>query len=549
MLAVSVDLLTGRYVATAYNDRYQAEWPPHPARLFSALVAALPRDNEPPDTEAAEALLWLESLSAPHITASDASHRAVTPTYVPVNDNVLVKLDDLALDKLAEFEAQVAAATTPKERKSAESAWKKALKKHNDNVAKAIHLKGEPSASERKTATQQYQASGLRQARTFPSVTPRQPQVVYHWPNATPTEAQRSALDRLAARVTRLGHSSSLVSVGLVDAPPPPTLVPHPQGDLILRVPGPGQLHRLEAAFAVHQETEPRVLPCAFARYAPPNTSRAESTPNSVFGRDWVVFRRIAGPMFPPSATALLSGRLRAALMAHCPAPIPWALSGHQPDGAPALDAHAAFLSLPFVGHEHADGCIRGLAMVLPRDLSDREREHVLAAVAAWEDAAREDDEAFPTLPLHFGDAGTLFLERVVDRAPLRTLRAGTWCAASKTWGTVTPIALDRNPGELRTRDRDRLDKALASAVATIERACTRIGLPCPVRVEVQPGAPFVAGEPIRAFPPFPAQPGRTRRVQVHARLTFAEPVSGPVILGAGRFVGLGLCRPLPSED
>ena len=40
MLAIEFELLTGRYAATAHNDRSRAEWPPHPARIFSALVAA-----------------------------------------------------------------------------------------------------------------------------------------------------------------------------------------------------------------------------------------------------------------------------------------------------------------------------------------------------------------------------------------------------------------------------------------------------------------------------------------------------------------------------
>jgi CRISPR-associated protein Csb2 len=34
-------------------------------------------------------------------------------------------------------------------------------------------------------------------------------------------------------------------------------------------------------------------------------------------------------------------------------------------------------------------------------------------------------------------------------------------------------------------------------------------------------------------------------RQLTHAVIQFAEPVEGPVLLGAGRFLGLGLCRPL----
>jgi hypothetical protein len=39
MLAIELVFLTGRYVATAYNSRTESEWPPHPARVFSALSA------------------------------------------------------------------------------------------------------------------------------------------------------------------------------------------------------------------------------------------------------------------------------------------------------------------------------------------------------------------------------------------------------------------------------------------------------------------------------------------------------------------------------
>ena len=44
---IEVNFLTGRFVATCHNDRRQPEWPPHPARLFSALVAAWADADEP----------------------------------------------------------------------------------------------------------------------------------------------------------------------------------------------------------------------------------------------------------------------------------------------------------------------------------------------------------------------------------------------------------------------------------------------------------------------------------------------------------------------
>src|SRR4051812_34747735 len=94
MLTIEVELLAGRYAATAHNDRGRAEWPPHPARFFSALVAAL-HDGEPVDALEREALLWLEQQPPPSLVADlsvgeDLGRRRVLDVFVPVNDISLV---------------------------------------------------------------------------------------------------------------------------------------------------------------------------------------------------------------------------------------------------------------------------------------------------------------------------------------------------------------------------------------------------------------------------------------------------------------------------
>ena len=95
MFALELTLLTGRYVATQYNDRRRVEWPPHPARLFSALAAAHFAVETPCSVER-EALKWLEALGAPEIaasnTADDAAElaRDVVTVFVPVNDTTVV---------------------------------------------------------------------------------------------------------------------------------------------------------------------------------------------------------------------------------------------------------------------------------------------------------------------------------------------------------------------------------------------------------------------------------------------------------------------------
>jgi CRISPR-associated protein Csb2 len=58
-----------------------------------------------------------------------------------------------------------------------------------------------------------------RQPRAFPAMIPAadRPLVRYIWPNADGIETHRSALARLVAEVTYLGHSHSLVRVAIVD--------------------------------------------------------------------------------------------------------------------------------------------------------------------------------------------------------------------------------------------------------------------------------------------------------------------------------------------
>jgi CRISPR-associated protein Csb2 len=59
------------------------------------------------------------------------------------------------------------------------------------------------------------------------------------------------------------------------------------------------------------------------------------------------------------------------------------------------------------------------------------------------------------------------------------------------------------------------------------------------------PAAPLAGGDKARQFPPFETGKPPIQRVLVHATLTFEQPVEGPVLLGAGRYFGLGLFRPL----
>lgn len=559
MLTMRVELLTGRYVATAYNDRRTAEWPPHPARLFSALVATWANADEP-DAAERTALEWLERAGAPLIRASTCAERDVMTHYVPVNDTTVLPDLSLARARLLECEHEVekvlvavsateaVGGNTAALARKLERARKKSdaqRQKLRERTASAVAV-GRRTDAGVKAAEGLLPGGRLRQPRHFPSVTPEVPVVELTW-SADPPPEVRAALAGLGSRVIRLGHSSSLVNCAVVErAGGDANWCPDEDGQELLRVPLPGQLERLEAAFELHGEIEPRVLPCRFERYrhgAPGMTS--EPAPRPVLGDDWIVFRRAGGPAFHATRAVDVAYAVRGALLSFADDPPPETISGHREDGSPARRPHVAVIPLPFVGHEHADGRLLGVAIVLPRNLPPSDRQAVLRAVGRWEEASRLEDEETPIVPVQLGAAGVLELERIAwGEAGLSGLRSSTWCRPSKVWMSATPVALDRNPGHLRARDPVKAAAAHREAEGVIAHACQNIGLPEPVAVTVLPSITMPGVTKAQQFPPFPPRDGGPRRVKVHVRVEFPVAVCGPLILGAGRYFGLGLMRP-----
>ncbi len=559
MFALEITLLTGRYVATSFDDRGRAEWPPHPARLFSALCATHFEALEPPVAER-EALAWLERQGAPEITAPEASAREVVTVFVPVNDTSVVGSLDKELGALDEARAEMGAAKEKggKALAAAEKKLAKAAARLEEATRKAIApvAPGKEGKEGPADAVSLLPERRTRQPRTFPSVAPEEigsvdPQVVFVWPEAEPSLEQRSTLDALAARVVRLGHSSSLASVRVREDRPAPTWVPDAvsarptQDTTVLRVVGSGQVEALSSAFERLGDAPGRVMPAAFQRYVRPRLDQTPELPTTLFGDDWIVLRRVDGPRLPSIRAVDIARALRNALMAAHGPDAPEVLSGHRPSGSRSERPHMAYLPLPFVASQHADGSILGVALVLPREATEEERITVYRTLHRWEGQERQGDEDTPRLPLLLGRSGVLGVARLEDEAAQSTLRASTWCAASRIWSSATPVALDRNPGDLRSSDPTKEAAAYAEAEATIAASCVRLGLPAPLRVTVQPAAPLAGADKARHFPPFSTGKPPVQRVLVHATLIFATRVTGPILLGAGRYFGLGLFRPL----
>ena len=546
MLAIEVNFLTGRFVATAHHNRNQSEWPPHPARLFSALVATWGEGEDSPDPREREALEWLEAQPPPSIVVPDGTPRKVLTHFVPVNDSKIVK----SLNKYMENAGKI---------EELESKYREALQESEGEITKTVEkLRNDLE----KTKEFQVWASfgdkdspdlslmpehRPKQARTYPSVTPDEPRVTYLW-NDAPSSEVVEVLDGLTERVTRIGHSSSLVSCRLTTDSPSPNHVPSEAGEP-LRCVREGQLAALEQLHQRHQGNKPRALPYELVRYKEVDIDEAEELPPIApdTAGEWLIFEFEPKDRSVPSfQTTTITSVFRSALLHYADDPIPESISGHRPDGKPSPDPHVGFLALPWVQHEHSDGRIMGVAINMPENMDSTAKKAVYRAIAKWE-AEKKDSP----LKLTFGSQGDMSMTRVIGPSQLVTLRRSLWNSKSNRWVTATPIALPTHPGPLSRGTATSRAKAWAKAEEAVADSCRHVGLPAPSDV-VLSFSPFIPGaRPASKFPAF-KQRGRdgnqVARRLLHAAVTFDQPVKGPLLLGSGRFLGLGLMLPVREQ-
>ncbi|HET7505462.1 MAG TPA: type I-U CRISPR-associated protein Csb2 [Kofleriaceae bacterium] len=568
MLALRLDLLTGRYAATAYNDREKVEWPPHPARLFSALVATWADAQGTTDGDAElAALQWLEQQAAPLILASPRAHDGArnvmgssvpVTVFVPVNDVGVIKAPDHT--KLEAAERVLAETDEPRARAKAQAQVARLTDKLVADTAKETAVPARFGKHDASSAEHALIERRVRQPRSFPCAVPEHPAFAFEWPDATAPAGVLEALSRLAQRLVRLGHSSSMVHARVATQPELAELaarttryVPDDQeGELVIRWVSPGQLERLCRAHAQHLQVEPRVLPAQFVRYREgARRTRAESV-HTEFDHELIIYARESGPRLPITSAPGISQQFRRALMSFADQPVPEVISGHQASGAPSEATHLAIVPLPAVIGPYADGALLGLALVLPRAADTAARQAILRAIGRFEEHHRIDQEDAPVVKLLLGDTPELGLRRVVwGEDSRRTLQPNTWTRPSRQWASATPVALDRNPGDLQDPDPRLRAAAFDAAKASIIAAVQRIGLPAPAELDVVRSCVLPGTAKPRAFSRFPSDAGKQQRVLVHVRLVFPGPVRGPVLIGAGRYQGMGLCLPVdrgPSE-
>ncbi|MDQ3776995.1 MAG: type I-U CRISPR-associated protein Csb2 [Pseudomonadota bacterium] len=517
MFGLGIRYLMGWAMAAADGAKKErAEWPPHPDRVFMALAAAWFETGK--DVAEGEALHWLESLDAPEIAASGANLREVTTSFVPVND-------------------------------SSNPIMVKYVKKVRTEKPFA-QMGSVPIGRD-------------RQPRAFPVAIPHNSSVHLIWHDAF-AERHRHPLASLCRKVTAIGHPASLVQMWLAETPPAPNLAPRAGvAKHRLRVFGPGRLAYLEArcnreAVIVHGDLEARIRaakgrentmlkkelkerfphgrpvslrpePGLWQGYDVPGPVGETKPHGSVFDPRLLVLA-LSGKRLPLQATLKLTEALRGALLSACPEPIPEWVSGHTHHGQPSSKPHAALLPLPFVGAEHADGRLMGLAVALPRDLDPTEAARVLEP---W----LRDKHGQPCrICLFDGQWLECGAELDTREAPPFNLRSDTWTRASRRWATVTPVVLDRHF--------DGADKWERGA-EVVKDSCERVGLPRPVEVLLHPVSLCEGVPKSNEFPWISRKKDGGRMHHTHAAIVFEEAIQGPVIVGAGRFRGYGLCRPM----
>ncbi len=300
-----------------------------------------------------------------------------------------------------------------------------------------------------------------RQPRSFPVAIPDSDTVFLIWPQLDVGGSLRSALAGLCRKVCAVGHSASLVQMWVEDNPPVPNLAPteRPGAPMRLRVPWSGRLHELETRY----NAELRPTPAGWKGYAEPTKGTPIPAPSgTVFSADLVVLRVVEGSRpLGLESTLMLTEALRGAAMKSCPDPPPEWISGHaSPQGPPSQKPHIAFAPLAHVGREHADGHLLGIALAVPKGVSDGGQRECLSPLVFGESGLAR------AIRLTLGSVGVW--SAVLDDREDRpwTLRPEAWTGnpaqGYETWATVTPIVLDRYPKERQAGAEPTVSKRLS---------------------------------------------------------------------------------------
>lgn len=484
-LSICIEFLVGRYTATNLHKYKKPEWPPHPGRLFMAMVSSYFNGDKKQDEK--EALEYLEQCKPPSIyyESDKITTRDNVETFVPINDELKSK------------------------------------------------FKGES-----RLTTLEIPLDRLRQPRMFPTTITGYDPLYFVWDDVVIDHKHLNALKILCSRIHRLGHSSSFVSITVNDSEIDiqATMIPNKLGDIPIRWISKGLSNKLEQVFEMdgEQSNKNKQSEKNELYYVKKARLNAISLPEFRYSKkldetmsleqghfsDMVILPITSNKNLNPLHTKDMVQSLRNKIQKNN---VPEYVSGLDVDGNPSKSPHVAIVPLAFTGNRYADGLIRGMAIIFPRKRETESEKSISDAL--YGDKTSTDIEIENK---KFGNV-KLSLETY---DPIKTLETNTWKRHSKTWATTTPIVLDRVPHVKKNISWwDKVEEI-------VSKSCRNQDIPEP-KVSVSNIA-FLRGVPnANKFPKY-AQ----NKTQVHALLQFEKEIKGPLLIGAGRYNGYGLCRP-----
>ena len=485
---IVVRFLDGRFHG---RDLQKAkEWPPAPARLFQALIAGSARGATISDSHR-NALDWLESLDPPTISAPLAESAQSYKIYVPNND----------LD----------ATLTPKR------TWDEAVA--------------------------QTRVDKLVQPMLFDPNVP----VTYYWLHEDTLFERMEALRDLAKGLYQLGRGTDAAWAEAIACSAdearktlqtPGTLVYHPSrnrrgtGGSVLSCPASGLRQGLQQQYresltrfdATTLDDKPIGV---FRQSFKPAWALRQTSYNAKPQRFVFDLRNVnEGDAFSAKhlrSTAQLVQQLRDKAAGDLVEAMPEQrqhveryLVGR---GANEQDKanRVQIVPIPSVGHEHADMMIRRVSVYVPQSCPISHED------LSW---------AFSQV-VWFDNNGVITAE--LERTD-ETRMADRFETSTRHWQSVTPLALSVSGRGPREVVEARAAKAFQQALrhANVQARILEI------RVQREPFQSHgCLAEAFAAGTRFP------QHLLWHVDAVFDEPVSGPLVLGNGRFLGLGLMQPV----
>lgn len=506
MVAVTLEFPLGVYHAQSAFSQTQAEWPPSPLRLVGALLAAVHGRGDDEDRGADRALVQrLCEQPSPEISAPPLE-RAVSARHETPQGSVVREVRGPTRWVPRNYFG-------PHGRTQAEAS--------KVGVAVGDHV--------------------LR----------------FVWPDLDLTDADRVRLQSMLEDMSFLGTSRSPVVAYLAESNcvhdeerwiPAPAGAPHTTP---VRVPNSSTIAMFDARHELRRATKDRPEK---AGLVPAFSIGGEAA--YAFGPDLLSLSRLIDPgqwddaiviaidreqsdALPKTAASYLLARaFRVALLSA------FGDVGESQEAPPILtgrdaEPHCSIVPLADIWNKHASGNILGVALVFPSEarVPDLAAQRVRVE---WGLGRLVTGMGSGSRYVRVPSVGHVHL-RIPEPSDAyrRTLDFTTYSRPSRRWASATSIVHSR----WRKGGQDGLHEQVATD-------CRHVGLPEPISVKRLRSSKFpgAASAPItgdrvpRSWRPLLGGP------RSHVEITFADPVSGPIVLGKARHFGLGLMIPIDER-